>query len=485
MESVTGLADYWPHVVGTATVAVDLATAVHILLRKEDTRAAVGWLGLVWLAPLLGALLYWTFGVNRIKRRARLLFARRTPVPLPECSAAVAPAALREVLPPDCHHLAHLAELTERVTNQPLMAGNRITPLVNGDAAYPAMIEAIGGARQTVSLATYIFDNDRWGRRFRTALREARGRGVEVRVLIDAIGARYSFPPIVWGLRRDRVPVARFMRSFMPWRFRYFNLRSHRKILVVDGRMGFTGGMNIRAGAVLKERSRHPVQDLHFRVDGPVVAELQRAFADDWQFTTGEVLTGGGWFPELPRAGSAVARGISDGPDEDFDKLRFTILGALACAHRSVRIQTPYFLPDSELATGLRVAALRGATVEILLPARGNLRMVQWASTAGLGELLASGCRVFLAPPPFDHSKTLVVDDAWTLFGSANWDPRSLVLNFEFNVECYDPEVATAVSRLFEDKRAASRELHAAELAARPIAARVRDRAARLLSPYL
>jgi len=485
MESVTRLADYWPHVVGAVTIAVDLATAAHILLRKEDTRAAVGWLGLVWLAPLLGALLYWTFGVNRIKRRARLLFARRTPIALQACSAAVAPAALREVLPPDCYHLSHLAELTERVTNQPLMAGNRINPLVNGDAAYPAMIEAIGGARQTVSLATYIFDNDRWGRRFRAALREARGRGVEVRVLIDAIGARYSFPPIVWGLRRDHVPVARFMRSVMPWRFRYFNLRSHRKILVVDGRLGFTGGMNIRGGAVLKEGPRHPVQDLHFRVEGPVVAELQRAFADDWQFTTGEVLTGDGWFPELPRAGSAVARGISDGPDEDFDKLRFAILGALACAHRSIRIHTPYFLPDSELATGLRVAALRGATVEILLPERGNLRMVQWASTAGLGELLASGCRVFLAPPPFDHSKTLVVDDAWTLLGSANWDPRSLVLNFEFNVECYDPEVATAVSRLFADKRAASRELQAVELAARPLAARLRDRAFRLFSPYL
>ncbi|MGD2063509.1 MAG: phospholipase D-like domain-containing protein [Nitrospirota bacterium] len=485
MESITRLTEYWPHLVGTVTVTLDLVTAAHILLRKEDTRAAVGWLGLVWLAPLVGALMYWTFGVNRIKRRARLLFAQRMPVTLPECNAAVAPAALHEILPTDRRHLAHLAELTERVTSQPLVAGNRIIPLVNGDAAYPAMLEAIRDARRSVSLTTYIFDNDRWGRRFRTALRDARRRGVEVRVLIDAVGARYSFPPVAWGLRRDKTPVARFMRSFMPWRFRYFNLRSHRKILVVDGRLGFTGGMNIRAGAVLEEGPRHPVQDLHFRVQGPVVAELQRAFADDWLFTTGEALGGDRWFPELAPVGQAVARGISDGPDEDFDKLRFAILGALACAHRCIRIQTPYFLPDSDLVTGLRVAALRGATVEILLPERGNLRMVQWASTAGLGELLNSGCRVFLAPPPFDHSKALVVDDAWTLLGSANWDPRSLVLNFEFNVECYDPEVATAVTRLFEEKRVASRELKLAELAARPLAVHLRDRAFRLFSPYL
>jgi cardiolipin synthase len=255
--------------------------------------------------------------------------------------------------------------------------------------------------------------------------------------------------------------------------------------LVVDGTVGFTGGMNIRAGNVLLDEPPHPVQDVHFRVEGPVVAELQAAFAADWRFTTGETLAGPRWFPELESCEPAIARGISDGPDEDFDKLRFVILGALACARESVRIATPYFLPDNELASALRVAALRGVDVKILLPEANNLRMVKWASTAGLQELIFSGCRVFLSPPPFDHSKLVVVDGGWVLFGSANWDPRSLALNFEFNLECYAPELAAEVTRTFEAKRALAREVSLEDLAGRPPLARLRDQAFRLFSPYL
>ncbi len=485
MLTVEGTVAYWPHLAGAATLGATLATAVHIILHKDDTRAAAGWLGLVWFAPILGVCVYWVFGINRIKRRARVLFAGRDTVELPEQPSAVAPGALREFLPEGQRHLVHLAELTERITRQPLLGGNRVTLLVDGDQAYPQMLAAVETAECSVSLSTYIFDNDRWGKRFRVSLRAAVARGVEVRVLVDAIGARYSFPSIIWGLRRDRVPVARFMRSVTPWGFRYLNLRTHRKILVVDGRLGFTGGMNIRAGNVLGDRPRHPTRDLHVRVEGPVVAELQRAFADDWKFSTREALVGTAWFPRLDPVGQAVARGISDGPDEDFDKLRFALLGALACARSSVRIATPYFLPDMEIETSLRVAALRGVDVRILLPEKNNLRVVQWASTAGLAPLLESGCRVFLSPPPFDHSKLTMVDDAWTLFGSANWDPRSLVLNFEFNVECYGPVLATEVGEWFDHRLSASQELRSEDLARRPALARFRDCAFRLFSPYL
>lgn len=476
----------WPYLVTLLTVFVTLATAIHILYRKRNTRAAAGWLGLVWFAPVLGVCLYWIFGVNRIKRRARLRLADKQTMPLPEKEATVTPTYIEQIF--GCmenNGLAQLSRMTEKLTRQPLMQGNSIRPLVNGDEAFPRMLAAIETAEHTISLCSYIFDNDSWGSRFRTALRYAKERGVNVKVLVDGVGARYSFPPITWKLRSDGIDTAEFMRPVLPWRFQYFNLRNHRKILVIDGRVGFTGGMNIRDGHCLADNPSHPVQDIHFLIKGPVVAELQRAFAEDWAFTTGETLAGEKWYPNHEPLGNGVARGIADGPDEDYDKLRMVILAALATAQTSIRIATPYFLPDAELVSALRIAALRGLEIEILLPASSNLRMVKWASDAGLEELLEQGCRIYLTRPPFDHSKIMVVDHSWVLLGSANWDARSLALNFEFNMECYDLQLAHNVEKVLQEKKAAARELTLDEVLARNVFVKLRNRFFRLFSPYL
>ena len=180
-----------------------------------------------------------------------------------------------------------------------------------------------------------------------------------------------------------------------------------------------------------------------------------------------------------------MARGISDGPDEDFDKLRMVILAALASAQTSIRIVTPYFLPDVELVSALRIAALRGLEVEILLPASSNLRMVKWASDAGLEELLRQGCRIFMSQPPFDHTKIMVVDHSWVLLGSANWDSRSLALNFEFNMEFYDFQLAEKVETIIQEKKSTARELTLEEVLSRNIFMKLRNRFFRLFSPYL
>jgi cardiolipin synthase len=275
------------------------------------------------------------------------------------------------------------------------------------------------------------------------------------------------------------------MQTVLPWRFRYVNLRNHRKILVIDGRIGFTGGLNIRAANFLAEKPGYPTQDLHFYLQGPVVAELQRTFAEDWIFTTGEKLAEDTWFPPIEPMANGVARGISDGPDEDFDKLRTVILGALSAARSSVRVLTPYFLPDSEIMTGLRIASLRGVKVQIILPGISNLHMVKWASDAGLEELVAAGCKIFLTPPPFDHSKVMLVDNGWVLLGSANWDPRSLALNFEFNVECYDVHLAGTMGEILDAKAAKARELSLADLKSTNALLHLRNRFFRLFSPYL
>jgi cardiolipin synthase len=227
------------------------------------------------------------------------------------------------------------------------------------------------------------------------------------------------------------------------------------------------------------------VQDLHFRVTGPVVTELQEAFANDWAFTTEEILTEALWFPEIKETGDVIARVVTDGPDADFENARWTLLAALAEAQTSVKILTPYFLPDNTLVTALNLAALRGVRVDIILPAKNNLPPVHWASRAMWWQVLERGCHLWLTPPPFDHSKLMIVDGHWVLLGSANWDARSLRLNFEMNVECYSRAFAQEMEKIIAQKISAAHEVTLAEVDARAMPKKLRDALARLFSPYL
>ena len=477
--------EFWHIGVAGLAVVLSVLASGHAVLYKRDSRSVIAWVGFVWLVPLVGAVLYFIFGINRLRRQAVSLRSKlqryRADRPEVECS----PAELERHLGGPARHLTMLARVVGEVVDRPLLAGNRIDPLVNGDAAYPAMLEAINQARQTVSLVSYIFDRDEVGLAFARALGEATRRGVEVRVLIDASGSHYSWPTILHALRQEGVRYARFLPSFPSLHLMSINMRTHRKILVTDGCLGFTGGMNIRVGHRLQSKPSRPVQDIHFRLEGPVVTQLQEVFADDWLFTTGESLRGESWFPKLQQTGQVLARGVPDGPDEDYEKLRWTLLGALSIARDSVRIVTPYFLPDPPLISALSLAAMRGVQVDIILPSRTNLPFVQWASRALWWQVLAHGCRIWLTPPPFDHSKLMLVDGCWVLLGSANWDPRSLRLNFEYNVECYDADLAQRLEVLVEAKRQAAHLVTLEEVDRRRLPARLRDGIARLLTPYL
>lgn len=474
----------WVWVVGLGAIALSLGASAHVILHKRDVRAAIGWTGLILLSPYFGAGLYYMFGINRLQRRA----ARLTAGPAGDERRSNRSRRNRDLTQrasdvPD--YLKDLSRTVQRATGVPLTFGNSVEPLFNGDRAYPEMLRAIAQAERSVAMATYIFDNDEAGRLFVEALAAAVSRGVEVRVLIDGVGARYSNPRITGTLRERGVPVAEFLPSRLPWRNPYMNLRNHRKLLVVDGRVGFAGGLNIREGCMLEKNPSHPVQDLHFRFEGPVVAQLFTALHEDWFFSTGERLVGGAWAMSDDPAGNVPARGIPDGPDEDFETIRWTFEAGLNAARQSVRLATPYFLPDPTLISALKLAALRGLEVDILLPAKNNLRFVQWASTAQLWQFLEVGCRVWLTPPPFDHTKLLVVDGLWSVVGSANWDPRSLRLNFELNVECHDRRLATTLLDHTEVKMRAGRSLTQEELDARSLPVRLRDGTARLFQPYL
>lgn len=467
-----------------ALVAVAIS---HVVLNKRDVRAAIGWSGVIFLAPFVGSLLYLLFGINRLKRKASRLFGNRR-ADFPKTGDLTTNASCihsSELLGPIGEQFSPLATLGDKVIGRPLVGGNLINLLPSMEDGFSAMLTAIDGAKQSVTLCTYIFNSDAIGKRFVAALRQARERGVEVRVIVDGVGMAYSWPSIKGRLAAAKIPYAVFLPSLLPWRLHYSNLRNHRKIMVVDGCIGFTGGVNIHEG--MKRYTKPPAQqaDSHFRLQGPVVRDLQEAFAEDWEFCTGHSLEGERWFPPLAVCGDALARGITDGPDLASGSIRLMLAGAISAARKSVYIVTPYFLPESSLIDALNVADLRGVDVNIVLPRINNLLLVQWASTASLSELLSRGVQVWTSPPPFDHSKLIVVDETWCMFGSANWDPRSLRLNFEFNVECFSTQVAGSVTKLIKQKIATAQPLTLADVDGRSLPIKLRDGLARLATPYL
>jgi len=487
VDVLLSLLSYWPWLTAAAAFALHLLVSVHIILYKRDSRAAVAWIAIVWFSPFVGSLLYYLLGINRIERRARRVRHKgRSSKPLADVMGML-PVARIPALPHEAAHLTHFVQLSETVTGQPLCEGNTIEPLWDGDQAYPAMLQAIEDAKHSVGLSMYIFNNDRTGNRFAEALGRAVARGVEVRVLIDDLGARYlySWRSISGSLQRAGVPTARFLPTFWPRSFAYANLRNHRKLLIVDGRIGFTGGMNITDECWLSLQPSYAIHDAQFRIEGPVVAHLQDVFAQDWRFTTGEALEGERWFPNLEPQGTVLARGVSSGPGEDLEKLRLVLLGALNSARRRVVIVTPFFLPDADLISALTITALRGVQVDILLPQDNDLLLVRWAETAQFAQVLEYGCRIWIMPGPFTHAKLMLVDGIWTMLGSANWDARSLRLNFEFNIECYDLALAASLESSLKKNFAKSEQLTLTKLNQRSFLAKLRNGVARLLMPYL
>ena len=453
-------------------VVIAALVTVHVLLRKRATGSAVGWIGLSWFAPITGGLIYFVFGINRVQRRARRLRRQHRHTSPPDWPA-----------PDEDEHLDPLKRGVGRITERPAAPGNALDIFHDGDQAYPAMLAAIAAAKHSIGLSSYIFDADATGQQFIDALAAAKARGVAVRVLIDGVGGGYLTSHAYHHLRRAGVAVDRFLHTSLPWRMPFLNLRSHKKILVIDGSTGFTGGMNISADNVMASHPKTPVQDTHFRVTGPVMEQLVDAFVQDWAFVTDEELDGDAWYPALSPNGPATSRVIDSGPDQDIEKVEFAILQAIACARQSVQVMTPYFLPDDRLITALSLAAMRGVAVDIIIPSASDHRMVDWATRANLGPLLEDGATIWLSPPPFRHSKTMVVDGEWCLVGSSNWDMRSFRLNFEMCLEVYDRTLAQTLTELMESSR--GQKLEAAHLAERTTPLRLRDAAIRLVLPYL
>ncbi len=488
MTTLAWVPTLWQALGIAVPLGIAFCSMLHVLLYKRDPRSAAYWVVIIIFVPLLGSLFYLLFGINLIRRHGKLLRLGETGGTASGAAAdddavsCLLPAGLD---PAERESDCQFAMTLDRISRFHFTTGNTVRVLHNGDEALPAMIAAIRAAEKSVTLASYIFEADGIGMEFVKALHETARRGVAVRVMVDDVGTRYGWPPVTRELRRLGVPVCRFMPNRLITRLVTLNLRNHRKLLVVDGKLGFTGGMNIREGNMLFRNPSHPVQDLHFEVRGPMVAQLQRVFAEDWEFCRGEVLEGEAFYPELKEVGNTSAIGLLDGPDAEVEVMPTALLAALGAARRSVKILTPYFLPNPMLMGALNLCVLRGVKVSIVTPAQNNIAVVGWAARTIYPNLLARGCRIFESPPPFDHSKIFLVDDMWSFVGSTNWDPRSLRLNFEFNIACHDAELAARLAHEFEVKRAVSAEVTLAGLEAAPVLHKLRNGVARLFIPLL
>ncbi len=472
---------------GLATSA-DVLAAGHALLHQRDPRTAWGWIAACMLLPGVGPVFYFLFGINRVAARARKL-SRRSPFDLQGPDGRIRQdCGDGRSCPPHPDIPEDFAALALAVSGRPLVFGNHMEFLENGEQAFPRMLDAIEKAQRTVYLATYIFEANDTGQAFADALARARQRGVDVRVVLDGVGELTQLPLAGTLLKRRGVPVLRFLPPTLAPPAIHVNLRCHHKILVVDGQTAFTGGMNIGDRYLAgRKKVRHRVTDTHFLLRGPIAAQLEEVFLWDWGFAAGreDEAPDPAW-PRTPEAaGMTICRSVVDGPADDLDRLVEILCAAIASAKSHVRIMTPYFLPPQDMLTELRIAAKRGVAVEVMLPSDNDVPLVHYAMRHMLPQVLEHGIRVFIQPPPFAHTKHFIVDSRYVLVGSPNLDQRSLRLNFELAVEVHDSEAAQILIAHFEKIRHVSRELTLGELAERTLPARIRDAACWLFSPYM
>ena len=479
---------YWPHILAILSIIMGLTAAIHATMTKQEVRTAIGWVGVIILSPILGAVIYAIIGVNRIRRKS--VDIQRRKVNEIEHFHFSDYAVKKDYIDENYQYFGKaMSQLGDKVSRCKQTSGNYIEILNDGDLAYEAMLEAIKNAKRSILLESYIFDRDAIGEKFVFALADAVKRGVAVRVLIDAVGARYSFPSVVHLLKQHHVPVGVFNGNIIiGLRLPYANLRTHRKIMIVDGAIAFTGGMNIRVGFSHLLSGDNAYNDTHFRIEGPAVADLFHVATEDWIFTTNEKLNTAQWTiprPALKPGEGKIIRIVPSGPDKSIETNHKMLIGAFSLAQKHIRLKTPYLLPDRELISALVTAARRGVRVDIVIPGENNLKQVDRAMRAQFDQLLPDNCNIWRASGTFNHSKLMTIDDKWAYVGTSNMDARSLRLNFEVDLEVTDYEFAGQIAQKIDESMQGAKPVLLKDLIERPFTARLFDRVIWLFSPYL
>jgi cardiolipin synthase len=490
------LEPYWGELVtATGTVfgpLLTIFTIVWVLQTKKNSTSAVAWCLLVFFLPLFGPLFFLLFGYQHVnrplarKRRHRRQFQHKHPPARVESSPGPSepnPADAPSQEP--CPSWEDLSRLARRCGAYPVTTGNHATIYYEGKPALEAMLRAIASARHHVHLESFIFQHDATGRRVMEALMEKARRGVEVRLLYDAMGTRHLTRNFLRPLLQAGGRYSPFL-PLNPLRRRIqVNMRNHRKILVLDGRLAFTGGLNI-GDEYLGESPRFGYwRDTHLCVEGPAVAGLQRIFVEDWDFAAREDLQGHSYFPPPRSDGAVTAQVIESGPDRELKSIREVYFAAILRARQRVWIASPYFVPDPGLLDALSLAGYMGVDVRLLGLYHPDKWIPFFAARYYWNDVLNAGVKVYQYTRGMMHSKVVIVDGEWASVGTANLDNRSLYLNFEDNCLIYSPALVADLEEAFQHDLETSIRLDRHVYFQRPFGGRLLDNACRLLSPIL
>lgn len=453
-----------------------------LLQRRKPPVSMLAWIMAIIALPGAGGLLFLAFGINRVGRRTSLKQAsKRTIDPL------LPTLTQYRVLPGESPRqgMSQLDRLADRVSNTSSCMGNSIELLSDTNRTLGLIEQAILGARESIHLEYYIWQPDRTGRKLRDLLIRKAGEGVKIRFLFDGVGSLLLGRKFLRPMREAGIEIASALPGASLFERWSFNLRNHRKIVIVDGVVGFTGGMNIGDEYIGRNRSIGYWRDTHLRLVGPSVLQLQQVFAEDWFFATGQLLTEPQWFPEPKELGTQIAQVIGGGPDGDLEAFHSLFFASINEARERITIATSYFVPTPALVTALEAAAYRGVLVRIIVPFISDH---QWMVTAGRGfyeSLLESGVEIYEYRKGLLHSKTITVDGQWSLVGTPNFDARSLLLNFEVAVVLPGPQVALQLEEQFDDDLQHAVRVELNEFRRRPLRQRIVEQMLKLFSPIL
>lgn len=467
----------WLWTLGTiAEILWIIGLAIWIVQERRSPVATLAWIAVLAWVPALGILVYYFIGPRRLHRRR----AKRA------ASTKVLSEAFASLDEYEGDTIAQLAQLAVQTGEPSPLPAERVDIYTEGQECYAAIVKAIEDAKHHVHVAYYIFEADQIGTRLRDLLARRAKEGIEVRLLLDGIGAygltdRYLAPIVGAGGKVEWFNSVALTRL----RPRLANFRTHRKIVVCDGTVGFTGGMNVTDVQTREFSGDKAWRDTHVRVIGPAVRSLQRVFLEDWHYASGEAVTGSEYLARVRGAGDHYVQIVASGPDQDVYAIHKLFFAAIAGAHERVWITTPYFVPDEPIQQAMVTAALRGVDVRLLVPASGDSALVDMAARSHFPELLKAGVRIWEYLPRFLHAKTMLVDAEFAVVGTANMDNRSFRLNFEVVAAMYGSEHASRLAAAFMDDIAESRELTKRTLKREPFLKRFGEAAARLFSPML